>query len=249
MIPVVVINLPRSADRRDDIAAHLGHLGIPYRLFAAVDGKTLSDAQRARYGSSLPLGAMGCAESHLALLREIADGPDEFVCILEDDVELAPAVVDLLDAAFLGSLPAFDVVRLESGADDRAAASIPIARRDGFEAHIAWRHHLATTAQIFSRAGARKIVAGLNTLPLAIDVALFLEHYVLGLRVIETRPSLARPRSGMTSEIGPGRLPPYTWWETFHKRKLRSREWRRTLSFAMAWGLPALIRLRRGARS
>ena len=93
MIPVVVINLPRSADCRDDIAAHLGHLGIPYRLFAAVDGKTLSDAQRARYGSSLPLGAMGCAESHLALLREIADGPDEFVCILEDDVFCGPSMV------------------------------------------------------------------------------------------------------------------------------------------------------------
>ena len=246
MIPVVVINLPRSADRRDYVAAHLGSLGIPYRLFAAVDGKALTDVQRARYGASLPAGAIGCAESHLALLREIADGEDEFVCILEDDVELAPAVVDLLDAAFLRSLPAFDVVRLESGADDRAAASIPIARRASFEVHIAWRHHLATTAQIFTRAGARKIVARLSTLPVAIDVALFLEHYVLGLRVVETRPSLAHPASGMTSEIGPGRVPPYTWWETFHKRKLRSREWRRTLSFAMAWGVPALVRLRRG---
>jgi GR25 family glycosyltransferase involved in LPS biosynthesis len=248
MIPVAVINLPRSAERRDYIAAHLDGLGIPYRLFAAVDGRTLSDAQRARYGASLPAGAMGCAESHLALLREIADGADEFVCILEDDVELAPAVVGLLDAAFLASLPAFDVVRLESGADDRAAASIPIARRAGFEVHIAWRHHFATTAQIFSRAGARKVVAGLATLPVAIDVALFLEHYVLGLRVVETRPSLARPRRDMPSEIGPGHLPPYTWWETFHKRKLRSREWRRTLSFAMAWGVPTLVRLRRGKR-
>ncbi|HLH90504.1 MAG TPA: glycosyltransferase family 25 protein [Xanthobacteraceae bacterium] len=245
MIPVVVINLPRSADRRDHIAAHLGSLGIPYRLFAAVDGKTLSETQRARYGVTLPIGAMGCAESHLALLREVADGADELVCILEDDVELAPAVVDLLDPAFLRRLPAFDVLRLESGADDRAAASIPIARRDRFEVHIAWRHHMATTAQIFSRAGARKIVAGLNTLPVAIDVALFLEHYVLGLRVIETRPSLARPRSGMISEIGPGSLPPYTWWETFHKRKLRSREWRRALSFTLAWGVPTLLRLRR----
>jgi len=249
MIPVVVINLPRSADRRDYVAAHLGRLGILYRLFAAVDGKTLSDAQRARYGSSLPAGAMGCAESHFALLREIADGPDEFVCILEDDAELSAAVVDLLDAAFLGSLPAFDVVQLESGANDRAAPSIPIARRDRFEVHIAWRHHLATTAQIFSRAGARKIVAGVTTLPVAIDLALFLEHYVLGLRVIETRPSLARPHVTLPSGIGPGRPPPYTWWQTFHMRKLRSREWRRALSFTMAWGVTGLVRLRRAGRS
>ncbi len=244
MIPVIVINLPRSADRRAFMASHLGGLGIEYRLFDAVDGATLSDAARARYGPTMPLGAMGCAESHLAILREMIKGDDEFVCVLEDDAELSPPAVALLDPAVLRRLPAFDVLRLE-GADNRRRPSFPVARFDAFELHLAYAHLMATTAQIYRRAGAQKIVAGLSKLPVALDVALFLECYVLGLRVIEARPSLARPHTALPSEIGPGRLPPYTWWERFRMRRLRSREWRRLVSFVMAWGVPSLIRIKR----
>ncbi len=244
MIPVVVISLPRSADRRAHVAAHLGGLGIPYRLFDAVDGATLSAAQRARYGPTMPAGAMGCAESHLAVLRVAAQGDDAFVCILEDDAELSAPVVELLDAAALARLPPFDVLRLE-GADGRSRPSLPVAGFDAFELHLAYRNLMATTAQIFSRAGARKIVAGITTLPVAIDVALYLECYVLGLRVIEARPSLARPQAALPSNIGPGSPPPYTWWETFRMRKLRSREWRRAVSFLMAWGPSGVLRARR----
>jgi GR25 family glycosyltransferase involved in LPS biosynthesis len=244
VIPVVVISLRRSTDRREHIAAHLGRLGIPYRWFDAIDGATLSPAQRARYGPTMPPGAMGCAESHLTVLHAIAEGSDPFVCILEDDAELSPAVVDLLDAAALGQLPSFDVLRLE-GADGRSRPAFPVARFAAFELHLAFRNMMATTAQIFSRAGARKIVAGITTLPVAIDVALFLECYVLGLRVIEARPSLARPRPALPSVIGPGQPPPYTWWQTFRMRRLRSREWRRAVSFLMAWGPSGLLRARR----
>jgi GR25 family glycosyltransferase involved in LPS biosynthesis len=244
VIPVVVISLARSADRRAHVAAHLGRLGIPYRLFDAVDGTTLCAAQRARYGPTMPAGAMGCAESHLAVLRAITQGDDEFVCILEDDAELSPSVVALLEAATLGRLPPFDVLRLE-GDDGRPRPSFPVARFDAFELHLAFRSLMATTAQIFSRTGARKIVAGITAVPVAIDVALFLECYVLGLRVIEVRPSLAWPQPALHSNIGPGRPPPYTGWETFRMRKLRSREWRRAVSFLRAWGVQGLIRARR----
>jgi glycosyl transferase family 25 len=243
VIPVVVISLPRSADRRAHVAAHLGHLGIPYRVFDAVDGATLSTARRARYGPTIPVGAMGAAESHLAVLREVAQGDDAFVCILEDDVELSPPALALLDAATLARLPDFDVLRLE-GADGRARPSFPVVRFDRFELHLAYRNLIAMTGQIVSRTGARKIVAGITTLPVAIDVALFLECYVLGLRVIEARPSLARPQAALPSNIGPGSPPPYTWWETFRMRRLRSREWRRAVSFLKAWGLPDLVRIK-----
>jgi glycosyl transferase family 25 len=248
VIPVVVINLPRSADRRAYMAAQLGGVGIAYRLFDAFEGAALSPQQRARYGPTLPVGAMGCAESHLAVLREIAAGDADFVCVLEDDAELAPAVVDLLDAATLGRLPPFDVIRLE-GADGRRRPSFPVARFAAFELHLAYRHHMATTAQIFSRAGARKIIAGLRELPVAIDIALYLECYVLGLRVIEARPSLAHPHAVLPSNIGPGAPPPYTWWQSFRMRKLRSREWRRALSFLLAWGPRQLLRAKRAGSS
>src|ERR1700704_4561619 len=111
MIPVAVINLPQSADRRAYIAAHLGALGIPFSFFSAIDGSQLSATVRARYEPTIPAGAMGCAESHLALLRDIAEDDAEFVCVLEDDAELAPEAMQLLDPSTLLSLPSFDVLR------------------------------------------------------------------------------------------------------------------------------------------
>ena len=244
MIPVVVISLARSPDRRAYITGHLEALGVPFRVFAAVDGSLLSAAARARYEPTMPAGAMGCAESHLTLLREIAEGDADFVCILEDDAALAPEALQLLDVAALRAMPPFDVLRLESRPRRGKRIAIPIATFSGFEVAATYRHQAATTGQIFSRRGARKIVAGISYLRVAIDVALFLDSYVLGLRVIETRPSLVRPHAPLPSTIGPGQKPRYTAWETVLNKRLRKREFRNIVSFVAAWGLPGLLRAR-----
>ncbi len=243
MIPVVVISLERSTDRRAYIGAHLASLGIPFRFFAAIDGNTLSPSARARYEPTMPLGAMGCAESHLASLREIADGADKFVCTLEDDAEISPQARTLFDLSTLQGLPIFDVLRLETQTRPGKRPSIPIATFDGFSLSSGLRHHPAMTAQIFSREGARKIVARIGYLRVAIDVALFLDSYVPGLRVVEARPTLARP-SGIASTIGPGCKPPYSQLEALALRRLRIREVRNIVSFLRAWSVSDLLRMR-----
>jgi GR25 family glycosyltransferase involved in LPS biosynthesis len=247
MIPVIVINLPRSRDRRDYAQAQMEALGIPFVFFKAIDGGLLTDEEKARYEPTMPIGAMGCAESHLAVLREIAAGSYEFVCVLEDDAELSPAAVQLLDEAALRRLGPLDVLRLESRPRRNRRLTIPMGAFDGFSVSAGYRHHMATTGQIFSREGARKIIAGLSYLRVAIDVALFLDINVFGLRVIEARPSLVRPRNTLPSTIGQGRKPPYAWWETALQKHMRIRELRGLLSFAAAWGLPGLLRARLSA--
>ncbi len=244
MIPVEVINLPQSADRRAYMAAHLGALGVPFKFFAAIDGSQLPATTRARYEPTIPAGAMGCAESHLALLRHIAQGDAAFVCVLEDDAELAPEALQLLDPATLESLPSFDVLRLESRDRRARRLCIPIASFAGFELVATFRHKIAMTGQIFTRAGAQKIVERISYLRVALDAALFLDSYVMGLRIIESRPSLVRPHASLHSAIGPGREPPYTAWEAFLNKRLRMRETRNIISFVAAWGLPGLLRAR-----
>jgi glycosyl transferase family 25 len=247
MIPVVVINLPKSADRRAYIEKHLADLGIRFRLFRAIDGADLSPAERARYEPTMPAGAMGCAASHLGVLREIAEGPDAFACVLEDDTKVSPQLVRFLHQDVLQSLGAFDVLRLDCRPQHRPRLRIPIADVDGITITASQRQYPSMVAQIFSRSGAQKIVAKISSLRVALDVALFVDSYVMGLRVIETRPALACDfslSSSFASTIGPGRLPPYSWLETILDRRLRKRDLRNFMSFVQAWGLTGLLRAR-----
>ena len=244
MIPVVVISLERSADRRAYITEHLQRLAVPFRFFSAIDGARVSAGVRSRYEPTMPVGAVGCAESHLALLRELAEGSDEYMCILEDDAELAPDITRLLDLETLERLPSFDVLRLESRERRSRRFVIPIADFGRFRLVATYQHKAATTGQIFSRAGARKILAGISYLRVAIDIALYIDSYVMGLRVIETSPSLVRQHGSLNSIIGPGQKPHYSAFETFLMRRVRTRELRNIMSFVAAWRLPELVRVR-----
>src|SRR5262249_17530473 len=113
MIPVLVINLPRDGERRSAMDSHLRSLGIPHAFVSAINGRELPDegvaphrqSFRRGHGREPTLGEIGCALSHLHLFRLIADGDHEFVCTMEDDIELSPAALPLLDEATLRSLP------------------------------------------------------------------------------------------------------------------------------------------------
>src|SRR5262245_30169594 len=97
MVPVVVISLVRSKDRRDAITAILNSIGLSFTFFDAVDGQAITAEEAAaaclrsnprRYGKYLMPTEIGCLESFRLVCEAIARGPDEFVCVLEDDVLL-----------------------------------------------------------------------------------------------------------------------------------------------------------------
>jgi glycosyl transferase, family 25 len=123
VVPVVVISLARSADRRAVMRQNLESLGIAHAFFDAVDGRAMSAediaaiAPRPYVGqSSRPLsaGEIGCAASLRAALRSFLDGAEPFVCIAEDDASFASGVRHFLDPAVLLTLPPFDIVRLHN---------------------------------------------------------------------------------------------------------------------------------------
>lgn len=79
------INLDRSADRRAEMGAHLGRLGLTarYRRFAAIEGNRLGFRN-----SALSAGEIGCFTSHYRLLAQHPrDGRP--LHVIEDDVVLA----------------------------------------------------------------------------------------------------------------------------------------------------------------
>jgi len=103
---VHVINLKEAVDRRRSITSQLEKLGVRYELFDAVRGSSLSKEELAekvdmrevaKYPNWLTLNMLGCSLSHLGVYKKIANSSVEWHLILEDDVELQPAVVQFIN--------------------------------------------------------------------------------------------------------------------------------------------------------
>lgn len=97
MIPVFVISLARSVERRAMVVQQMAHLGIDFEFVDATDGKALSSAELAKVdfelakevcGHALSFGEIGCAMSHIRLYERIVAEGIERCVVLEDDIYL-----------------------------------------------------------------------------------------------------------------------------------------------------------------
>jgi glycosyl transferase, family 25 len=121
-IPVYVINLKRSFDRRDRITEHLNGLGIHFEIVEAIEGSEIpeevlrdraktgfwKDGSRSRY---MFKGDIGCVLSHLKIYNKMIDEDIEIACILEDDVICRKEFIGFLDPDNLMS-PEWDLLYL-----------------------------------------------------------------------------------------------------------------------------------------
>jgi glycosyl transferase family 25 len=116
-----VINLKRNPERRAFMAEQLTRLGIEYEFFEAVVGAERcgdprwNDPERSRREISRELrpGEVGCALSHAAVYREIAERGLPWALVLEDDAILHEDVPSVLRALEGGGLRQGDIVFLE----------------------------------------------------------------------------------------------------------------------------------------
>lgn len=97
MIPVFVISLARSHDRRAFIEKHMSSRAVDFVFFDAVDGKKLSEDElknvdfpmaRQFCGHDLSLGEVGCAMSHIRIYEMMVAKNIERCVVLEDDIYL-----------------------------------------------------------------------------------------------------------------------------------------------------------------
>ncbi len=107
-IPVFVINLKRSSERRDHTTRQLNDLGLHFKIVEATDGAELSDqsirnnpdfgifkfGMHSRY---LLKEEIGCTLSHLKIYRQMVDEKLDMACILEDDNDYSSDFKDVLD--------------------------------------------------------------------------------------------------------------------------------------------------------
>jgi hypothetical protein len=99
------INLPRRPDRRQRAAAQFEAAGLSDRVafFDAIDGSQLS------HPGLVSDGQVGCAMSHLAVLRAAWEQGNAHVLVFEDDVELVPEFTPSLEAAVARCPASYDL--------------------------------------------------------------------------------------------------------------------------------------------
>lgn len=252
MVPVFVISLTRSTQRRSFIQNSLGALGIPFRFFDAIDGKVMSQVEIAsmapqRYDGQygfLP-GEIGCAASFRAVLQKIESENSEFVCVTEDEAKFSAESRQFLEEKLLQKLPKFDVLRLHTDHKIRTKGfAYDVALLKGYSIFAPVKSGLYCTAQIFTRAGASKILAGMIPLKAPIDNMIYRDSRIAGLRVLEVRPAVVNLHR-MESTIGKRDLRKRTIKANLQRKTFSiARNIRSLINFIRAWGFLSLLHLR-----
>ena len=254
MVPVFVISLIRSTQRRSFIQNSLDALGIPFRFFDAIDGTAMLpgeiasiDPQRhgGRYGRLLNPGEIGCAASFRAVLQNIENENSEFVCVTEDEAKFSAESRQFLEEKLLQELPKFDVLRLHNDHKVRTKGfAYAVALLNGYSIFASVKPGLYCTAQIFTRAGASKILAGMIPLRAPIDNMIYRDSRIAGLRILEVRPAVVNLHR-MESTIGKRYLQKRTIKTTLQRKTFSlARNIRSLINFIRAWGFLSLFHLR-----
>jgi GR25 family glycosyltransferase involved in LPS biosynthesis len=241
MIPVTVISLPGSADRRAALCPKLDSLGIHHQIFSTHDGTTVAAPVGGYYRPLLP-AEVGCAASHLAVLRQIAEGDSEFACVLEDDVAPSAGLPTLLEPATLAQLPRFDVLRLGANIRPGPRFGRLMVEMAATNLYAMLRPWDACFAQIYSREGARRIVERVTAIEMPLDAVLYEETHIIVLRILEARPRVVG-YSDAPSLIGDRSLerPRSLARRVAHRVE---RELRACASYLRAWGIRGVLGLR-----
>ena len=98
-IPIYIISLKRTPERRLYMQRQLDSLGLDYQWIDAVDAYDFNDTELAgvdlkdRYQPS----AMACLLSHIKFYDLVIQNKHPMACVLEDDTHLLPTFLDILN--------------------------------------------------------------------------------------------------------------------------------------------------------
>lgn len=150
-IPVFIINLPQSTDRKIFMRAQCENVGISPIFIDAVYGKDLSksdiekycdqDTAKKLFGRELLLGEIGCALSHKKIYQKIVDEKIPYAIILEDDAVLEKEVSVVIKKITVSSL-LWDLILLGHYKSNKAGLKSPISL---------WDKHRITSSFILGR--------------------------------------------------------------------------------------------------
>ncbi len=216
-----VINLDRRPDRLKAFRHHVTEIagsGLAARIerFAAIDGRTLlatPEIQHMFRGNDFGSrrNHIGCALSHLALWRQLAQSTSPAFLVLEDDVTLCPGFEGQLTGlcdALAQSHPAFDLLLLgyfdwQPRPEDDFETGYRQARLRPFEGP---RYVGGTFAYLVSRRGAERLLNIVERDGIQNGIDRFVHRKAGELEILVATPHIARavlapPGAGLDSDI------------------------------------------------
>ena len=194
---ILLINLDRHSERRDWMNKALAKRHIAYERVQAVDANSLSDelmdavkkshSHRRKFSS----GDLACHLSHKKCWEIIAQGEDEYGCILEDDLHLSE------DAAyFLSSnewIPAHaDVIKIETFAKTAICGLKGTVPVHDHRLRRLIGHHFGTGGYIVSRNAAKRLLELYENCYDGMSFILFSHKYgsLTRFRVLQLEPAI-----------------------------------------------------------
>jgi glycosyl transferase family 25 len=252
MIPVIIINLERDGERRAAVAARLNALGVSHTFLKATDGRALSAAELERaappreclHHRTLTANEIACGLSHLAAIAEGVRLDCDFFCVLEDDVIPSAQFPHCLAPETLTALPEFDALRLFTHLDRWDKPSRIVSQLAGGIVVRMLRPGWGCQGQIYSRRGAKKVLAAMTQFRAPFDFALYHDCHVCGLKVLEQRPGPITRDDAMVSSVGHRQVPEErkTLRARLRANVLRARrKFGAAVSFFRAWGVRELL--------
>jgi glycosyl transferase family 25 len=118
-----VISLERATDRRAHMQGLLGAINHQAEFMPAVDGRAISAADRARYDSvkarrdyrcEMSDAEIACYLSHYRIYERMCREGIDMALILEDDIQVAPDLLEVVRGLAAHRDPPWSVVRLQS---------------------------------------------------------------------------------------------------------------------------------------
>ena len=103
---IFVINLEHQTQRKESMSSQLNSLGLPFEIVSATNGRLLSQEEsdaicdqikaKKQIKRHLSAGEIGCAASHLNILRKIVSDSIPLALILEDDIKIGKDTLEIL---------------------------------------------------------------------------------------------------------------------------------------------------------
>lgn len=191
----LIIHMPEPGARADNVARLLGVLPAA-GIMPAVNGREVMQTGGAKvlhgnrhtppYPFAMGPGEVGCFLSHRKCWQDIADGPDPYVLIAEDDLVIDPAPWDRAIALVAAHATEESFIRLPAKERERRAAVL--AQNGEATLFLPRVIGLQTVCQVVGRAAARRLLAATEHLDRPVDTTLQM-HWITGQPVHTIWPS------------------------------------------------------------
>ncbi len=238
-IPIYVVSLTRSLDRRAAMTRTLGEAGFDFSFFDATDGMVLGSAWQQLYRGgedaldrreeaamnrwaqhSTP-GIAGCSDSHIRLWQHLQSSTG-WALVLEDDADIAAEdrLREVMDWLASDQVP--DDVRMLQLCGVKGGGSVKYRIGDTSLGSLKLRNRGPSTAMAIHADAARVLLGHVYPLCCAIDT--YIHNVRLhGIKAWCVSPEVCRPQEHVLSTLGAdqSRRPPslHVKWHRFSRVK------------------------------